>query len=135
MKLPAPGHVYEVRSGRYLGFTAEFEMNMIPGWSLIYAVLDRKAGAVSLDCAGAFVRGGKVNLTFGVAGVTGPQVFRLALFGPGGKELEHCARNIRTPEGKGSHELFIPFNAAPGKYEVRLTHVASGKLVSRAFEL
>jgi|GEM_PF-1038348 len=135
VKLPAPGHVYEVRGGRYLGFTAEFEMKMIPGWSLIYAVLDRKAGAVTLDCAGTFVRGGKVNLAFGVADAAGPQVFRLALFGPGGKELEHCARNIRTPAGKGGYGLFIPFNAAPGKYEVRLTHVASGQRTSRTFAL
>ena len=134
VQIPVKGHVYEIRSGKYLGFTDTFDMNMVPGWSMIYAVLPQAAGAVTLKGPDTVIpRGGKAQFSFVVAGTAGPQVFHFALSGPDGAEIEHCARNFHAAAGRGGHEVFIPLNAAPGVWKAEITHTVSGKRAAVRF--
>ena len=130
VKIPEKGHVYEIRSGKYLGFTDTFEMRILPAWSMFYAVLPRPVKQVTLKAPAAAAPGSKAVFDFAVEGTVGPQVFHFALYGPDGKELEHCARNFSVPAGKGRHTVFFPFNAPRGVWRAEVTHVVSGKKAS-----
>ncbi|MBR4219744.1 MAG: hypothetical protein IKR81_01235, partial [Victivallales bacterium] len=133
VQIPAKGHVYEVRSGKYLGFTDTFQMKMIPGWSMIYAVLSKPVTEVTLTGSNEATCGEKTALHFAATGPEGAQTFHFTLFGPDGKEIERCAQNFRTKANEGEHELFIPFNAPKGRYHAEITHTVSKRKASLDF--
>ena len=130
VNIPEKGHLYEIRSGKYLGFTDTFEMRILPAWSMFYAVLPRPVKQVTLKAPAAAAPGSKAVFDFAAEGTVGPQVFHFALYGPDGRELEHCARNFSVPAGKGRHTVFFPFNAPRGVWRAEVTHVVSGKKAS-----
>ena len=133
VQIPSKGNVYEVRSGKYLGFTDTFPMKMVPGWSMIYAVLSKPVADVTLTGPKEAVCGEKASFCFAATGPEGAQTFHFALFGPDGSEIERCAHNLRTQANQGEYELFIPFNAAKGNYHVEITHTASKRKVTASF--
>ncbi|MBR4675839.1 MAG: beta-galactosidase [Victivallales bacterium] len=133
VQIPAKGHVYEVRSGKYLGFTDTFHMKMIPGWSMIYGVLSKPVADVTLAGSKEASCGEKTVFRFAATGPEGAQTFHLTLCGPDGKEIERCAKNIRTKANEGEHELFIPFNASKGSYHAEITHTVSKRKASVDF--
>ena len=133
VQIPAKGHVYEIRSGKYLGHTDTFEMRILGGWSMMYAVLPQKVGAVSLTGPKETDSGASAKFTFAVENTEGAQTFHFALYGPDGKEIERHAKNIRTLANQGDYALLVPFNAPKGTYRAEITHVASSQKSTMAF--
>ena len=135
VRLPQKGHVYEVRSKRYVGHTDHFKMPLIPQWSMIYAVLPVKAETLKVTLPGAVSAGSSFKASIALSPAKGPQVFRVTLLSPEGKELAQFAKNHRFEGPSGSVDFFMPYNFKKGKYSVKATHIATGKTNSAVFEV
>ena len=134
VKLPQKGHVYEVRSKRYLGLTRSFDMTLVPGWSMIYAVLPYKPNSLKVSAPGTVSRGETLKVRFVLTPSKDMQVFRMTLLDSKGKELKQFSRNLRQ-SGRPSVELFIPYNFNKGTYTVKITHIATGLTGTQSFEV
>ena len=126
VRLPHKGHVYEVRSKRYLGNTATFEMPLVAGWTMIYAVLPVKPEVLKVKAPAGAARGTNFKFDVEVKPAKGAQVFRVLFRNAQGKELTQYSRNVRFAQGAGTLEFFLPRNLEAGKYTVQVLHVATG---------
>ena len=133
--LPRKGHIYEVRSSRYLGYTNTFSMELKPGWSMIYAQVPVKPEVLKVEVPQKVFCGSRFKVKAAITPARGPQVFRLTLHSPEGRELRQFSRNCRWNDPSGEEEFFIPFNLAPGKYTLKVRHILSGLTSVKAFEL
>ena len=125
VKLALKGHVYDVREGKYLGYTDSFKSSILPAWSKIYSIQQKKVNALKLTVPAAVVSGNVVKVNFSAEGAAGSQVFHLELRDPAGKEISLVTKNYHTaPAGSASFQ--IPFNAAKGLWSVEVTHVNTG---------
>ena len=125
VKLASKGHVYDVREGKYLGYTDTFKSSVLPGWSKIYSIQQKKVNALKLTVPAAVTAGNVVKVNFSAEGAAGSQVFHLELRDPAGKEVSLVTKNYYTaPAGSASFQ--IPYNAAKGIWSVEVTHVNTG---------
>ena len=54
------------------------------------------------------------------------QVFNVSVIDPAGKEHRIYRKNFRTPGNSGKYDFQLPWNAAKGKWLIRVTHVNTG---------
>lgn len=126
VKLAAKGHVYDVRKGKYLGFTDTFKSSMLPAWSQIYSIQQKKVSAVQLKAPASVTRGEVVKVTMNASGAAGAQVFHLEVLDPAGKEEKLITKNLYAANGQTDTAFQIPFNAAKGTWRIAVTHVNTG---------
>ena len=133
--LPEAGHVYDVRNKKYLGKTSKWQMLLIPGKSVICGVVPEKFDSLKVQSPAKVAPGETFKVTASVKPAHGPQVFRLTLTGTDGREIGCYSVNFRSGNGTGTREIFIPFNAAKGKYKVTVTHILSNLSSAQEFEV
>ncbi|MBE6384126.1 MAG: hypothetical protein E7048_00515 [Lentisphaerae bacterium] len=134
VKLPRKGHVYDVRSKRYLGLTRSFAMRLVPGWSMIYAVLPFKPESLEVSAPVKVSRGETFKVRFVLMPSKDKQVFRITLHSADGKELKQYSQNLRK-SGRPAVEIFIPHNFPKGQYAVKVVHIATGITGKQNFEV
>jgi hypothetical protein len=135
VKLPEKGHIFEVRSKRYIGHTDSFEMPLIPGWSMIYAVMPVKPEQLKVTLPGTVECGKSFETGITLSPAKGPQVFRVMLFSQDGREMKQFSANYRFEDGSGKVEFFIPHNFKKGKYTVKAVHTATGINGTKSLEI
>ena len=135
VKLDESGHVYDVRNKKYLGETIRWQMNLVPGKSHIYAVVPEKFKSLEVEVPPTAERGRSFRVKTAVAPASGPQVFRLTVTAPDGREMPRYAVNFRSENNSAEKELFFPFNAAKGRYKIRVTHIISSLSCEKQIEL
>lgn len=129
------GHVYDVREGRYLGFTDHVETRMIPGWTRLYSILAERPGDLTAD-GPAHVRAGETaHFAFAAENARGPQVFHVELTDPDGRVPWKFRKNVRTTTGGGDYVFETAFNEKPGRWTAAFVHVNTGRRVTRTFEI
>ncbi|MBQ7696779.1 MAG: hypothetical protein IJT50_16865, partial [Lentisphaeria bacterium] len=126
VKLPVKGHIYEVRSGKYLGYGDTFASFLVPGIANFYAVEKSKVTGLRLSAPPKAAPGATVKVDFTAAGAQGPQVFNVRVTDPKGVTLKLYRKNYRTPGNSGQYTFQIPFNGAPGEWKVQVIHVNTG---------
>ena len=126
VKLPVRGHVYDVRKGKYLGYTDTLAISLIPGDGQIFAIQKGKTANVEVKGPEKAAPGTEVTFSFRAAGAVGPQVFRTEFFAPDGRKVGvyDWTGHFSGPEGKRSFQF--AYNDKPGKWQVKVTHVNSG---------
>jgi len=125
-KLPVKGHIYEIRSGKYLGYGDTFASFLVPGIANFYAVEKSKVTGLRLSAPPKAAPGATVKVDFTAAGAQGPQVFNVRVTDPKGVTLKLYRKNYRTPGNSGQYTFQIPFNGAPGEWKVQVIHVNTG---------
>ena len=85
-----------------------------------------KVNALELKAPSSLKAGAKAEIRFTAKGAVGPQQFNIRLFDPAGKDQRPYRKNLRTANGSGSWDFQIPFNAAKGKWQLRVTHFNTG---------
>ena len=120
--LPRKGHIYDVRTHRYLGFGNTFTYQLHAGGAGLFAVLPEKPGTPALRAPKELVRGDSFGFDVSLPG--GGRVFHCELLDPAGKC--RAQRNLSSPEGKVSGEFQIAFNEPAGRWSLRVNDVASG---------
>ena len=126
VKLARKGHVYDVRQGKYLGFTDTFKSTLLPAWSRIYAVQSKATKAVAVRAVPALEAGQVLELAVSAEGAEGPQVFHLEVTDPAGKRQAVYAKNYRAGGPSAKIRFQLPFNAAKGNWRAEVTQVSTG---------
>ena len=126
VKLAEKGHIYDVREGKYLGFTDTFKSAVLPAWSRIYSIQQEKVTALKVKLPREVKAGEGIEVAFTAAGAKGSQVFHVEIFDPSGREETLCTRNYHTSLGGGHCIYQIPFNGAKGVWRAEVTHVNTG---------
>ena len=126
VKLAEKGHVYDVREGKYLGFTDTFKSAVLPAWSRIYSIQQEKVTALKVKLPREVKAGEGIEVAFTAAGAKGSQVFHVEIFDPSGREETLYTRNYHTSLGGGHCIYQIPFNGAKGVWRAEVTHVNTG---------
>ena len=126
VKLARKGHVYDVRQGKYLGYTDTFKSALLPAWSRFYAVQSKATKAVRVSAVSALEAGQVLELAVTAEGAEGPQVFHLEVTDPAGLRQAVYAKNYRSEGPSAKIRFQLPFNAAKGKWRAEVTQVSTG---------
>ncbi|NLO06370.1 MAG: hypothetical protein GX131_11150 [candidate division WS1 bacterium] len=123
--LPTAGHVWEVRSGRYLGQGASVTDAIEPGVARLYAVLP-ESPELEVDAPASVMRGETLQLRLS-SNLDGGYPVRVELCGPDGQPREwHDGVHFAAAEGT-EVRLPLALNAETGAWTVRLTEVITGE--------
>ncbi len=130
LKFRKSGHVYELRSGRYLGLTDSVSGRLEHPEPLIYALLPYKVDALDLDAKAEYARGERVRVRITlftrekVAFVN--HVLRCRLYGPDTLERTSVRQNIVTKTGKATFAFDLAWNEMAGDWRTVVRDVATG---------
>ena len=139
-RLGGKGHVYDVREGRYLGYTDEIRTSVLPGWTRLYSILQEKPGALSLDGPAVVRAGETAHFAFAAGNASVMKIVQRAsrvseFADPDGRTPWRFFRNVRTLEGGGSYALETAFNEKPGRWTATVVHVNTGARRTMEFEI
>ncbi len=115
---PAAGHIYEMRSGSYLGKGAKIEFGLAPTDAPIFAVLPYKVADLKLA-----ISQGKASAELDAAGDLGEHVFRFEILGADGVALLDRGENVVASGGKGE---WSPGGEFPAGGKISCRDVATG---------
>ena len=135
VKLREKGHVYDVRSGAYLGHTASFKTSLLPAYSRIYSIQTSATKAVGVKAPAALNAGDVMKLGFTAEGASGPQVFHVEVLDPAGRAQALYAKNCHTSGNSGELRFQLPFNAPKGVWTAAVRHVNTGLKRLHKFEV
>jgi hypothetical protein len=126
-RLPQARHVYDVRTGRYLGHTDRIRDSLQSAEAKLYALLPYKVTAMKLTANDRFERGKALHMTAAlqIDDAAQEHVFSVRVYDPTGRELYYHARNLVAPDGKVSFVIPVELNPV-GPFKVVVTDVASG---------
>jgi|GEM_PF-3265522 len=129
IKLPRISHLYDMRNGKYMGFTDHCD-RAIDYQAQALAMSAYRVKSVDIQApktarAGEALRIG-VSVMCDAGHVTGTHVLHMTVRGPDGGERKWYAQNVLAP--KGIANLNIPFaiNDARGRYTIRVRDCMSG---------
>ena len=125
VKLPVSGVIYDVRTGKMLGKGNTFSVKAPFGYGQLFSVLPAEVKAPVVKAPAQVKAGVPVTVTVSAPGAQGPTVYRLEVRDPATEELRFYAKNTRFATPEGSFTFQLPFNAAPGKWQISCIHVAS----------
>jgi len=129
VKLKEARHVYDMRTGEYLGeadtFTTKLDYR-----AKLYACLPYRVGGLDVVLAGEARRGqaARVKVSLKTEGETAAadHVFRIRLLDGAGKEIDGFSRNRTSRSGRLEEEIFLPYNLPAGVYRLAVRDIISG---------
>ena len=127
MTLPRKGHIYNVRTKKYMGYGNTFKYRLHSGGADLFAVLKKVACAPASAAPAEAARGSVVK--FQLSNPGSGRVFYCELTDPAGKVRYSCA--LSAPDGKAEGAFQIAFNDPAGKWTFRFSDAASGAQMTR----
>ena len=118
--------MYEVREGKYLGFTDTVTRNLELPWML--ALMPAKTTELSVSAPGQMIAGEDLKGTFKMTfseGPACPHVVRVDVYDPDGKWLEYYRTLVETSDGSGTFTIPLAINEKPGQYKLLVTDAAT----------
>jgi hypothetical protein len=135
LRLPQKPHVYDVRTGKYLGEKDFIEADILPGGCAMYALLPYQVQSVKVQCENAQAgKPCKVECEIGGAG-KGSQLLHVEVTTPSNTPAPHYSRNVVAENGRASFAIPFAFNDPAGDWKVEVCDVASGVKGSAAIQL
>ncbi|MBR2374425.1 MAG: beta-galactosidase trimerization domain-containing protein [Lentisphaeria bacterium] len=133
VKLPVKGHIYDVRSKKYIGYGNSFQYRLFPGGAGVYAVLRSKPGKLSVSAPAKAALMGEISFKVSLPG--GGRVFNCELFDPSG--VLRYSRTLAAPEGKaaGAFQLSANKDKAGKNWTLKVTDTASGVWAKHNFDV
>ena len=128
-----PAHVYDVRSGKYLGKKKEIPINVTQSSELVhlFALEKSPVTAIQIQPGGSFALG--KTLTFQLAirflrptQALSDRLVRIDLTDPQGKSVRHYRTFVTLDGTDGNFEIPFAENDLPGRWTVTATDVATG---------
>jgi|GEM_PF-2526496 len=129
LRLSAPAHCYDVRTGRYLGHGAEVPFTVRPGHPDLFALLPYRVASVAVELPARAEAGGTLEAAVRLqtdGGAPGEHVVQLALVAPDGTVAPADRFDVRTREGVGRIRFSLPANAQPGRWQVEVRDAVTG---------
>ena len=132
---PVKGHLYEMRSGRYLGFGNTCTLKVRSGDPALISILKDKVTGVKITLPAAWKRGESRKVAVSVGGGSGNHVLRIGIRRPGKTAPLLYAWNAYVPAGKSTFDFQFALNDVPGKWELVVRDIDSGVTGSAVIEL
>jgi len=124
-----PGHVYDVRRGKYLGRSKKVAVAVPRAGAAVYASLPYKVESIEVTTLDAVRRGRRLPLSVSVnakGASAGTHVVHVE-FGQIGKPgLRHYAQDVVCQGGQGATFIPLALNEQPGIYTLSVRDVLSG---------
>lgn len=130
-------HVYDVRSGKYLGETGTAKAQLTPGVAQMYALLPYRVEKLTVSAPATVKAGGAVAYAAKLAakGQPAEHVLRVEVVGPDGQERAWYGANVVTDQAEGKGALTLALDDAPGTWKLTVTDVATGVEGTASFKV
>ncbi|MBE6404586.1 MAG: hypothetical protein E7040_01030 [Lentisphaerae bacterium] len=128
LTLPGKSHLYNVRTGKYYGYTAVCTLDMIPAKAVMLSSLPYKVTGLTLNSAKSVKPGSAVKVAVSLktsSGAAGHHVFHLTVKTPSGEFPWFFRQTKETANGKAVFEVPFALNAAEGTYEITIKDAAT----------
>jgi beta-galactosidase len=122
-------YVYNVRSGKYLGFFDKARITLHSARATVMAFSPYKITGMKIDPSGVSVRQGRilnVSMSLNANQKASDHVFHLSVFNPIGKENREYSKNVVASNGRCKASIPFSLNDTRGKWTVRVTDITSG---------
>ena len=128
-ELPEPGHIYDVRERKYLGFIREGEVPLGACMAKLIAALPYKIEGVALESA--VKRRPLRALTYEIRILASSKekavhAVNLQVFDPTGMAVKVYSGPILIRDGQGRGEIVLALDDPPGKWTLKATEAVSG---------
>ncbi len=128
--LPATGHVYDVRQGKYAGRTDAIKMTLTEGEPAILALLPDKVEKIAAAFDKTTVKPGTV-LLLSMSNATPAakaqrRVYHVEVMDPKGALVLVHTMNVNAPKGSATVAVPLALDAAAGEWKCAVTDAASG---------
>ena len=135
---PAKGHVYNLRTGKYLGFTDNVTCAVPNADAVVFGVYPAKVTALDVKVP-ARVRAGKdlaAKISLAVkGGKTGKRVYHVEVINPSGKARFFMKRNLVSDNGKADFVFRMADNDPEGIWTLKVTDVLTAVSTEKKFTL
>ena len=131
VKLPVKGHIYDLRKGKYLGYSDKLKVFLIPANGEFFSVMKEKVTKVTLTAPQKVKAGSPVKFSARALTLSGRSagevVYHWEFISPSGKEYDRYTGNILSDaKGEMQHQFQSAFNDEKGKWHLKVTCVNSG---------
>jgi len=133
--LDADGYVYDIRRGQFAGKRDSVEFTLDPYEPVVYALLPAAARDLHVAAPGLVSSGGTAQVSFSTDPSAATSVLHVEVTDPSGNVAAHYSGNFFGAEGRGGIQVPFAVNDAPGKWEVRVRDVLTGKTARRTIEV
>ncbi len=129
VKLPRKSHLYNMRSGKYLGFTDTLDTD-ISYEAQLYGMMPYRVSSLNIEGPGAVKSGGETSFRISVISEDNAapslHVFRVELTDPAGEKLPWYAANVKAEKGSAVYIINWALNEKPGRYTIQAKDIATG---------
>ena len=130
LALDEAAHIYEARSGRYLGKTDRITDHAPRGMARVFAALPYHVVAVEMRGSASAQCGEPFRVEIAArrpgSGTLETHLFHLSVAGPDGKERRWYAKNVVGLNGRAPVEIPFAHNDPPGNWQLTATDVMTG---------
>jgi len=138
INLPKKYNIYNVREGKYLGYTDEIKTEIEPADAIVYALLPYKVEDIVLTIPKDIKQGDilEYGINIKTSGEKPEQhIYHLSIISPEGKEIKHYTDNLKAEKGNVSGKIQLALNEVVGEYKIRVKDIATGKEIEKPFRI
>jgi Beta-galactosidase len=133
--LEAGAYLYDVRKGQFAGKQNTVEFTLDPYEPVVYAILPSAARDLQLAVPGIASPGSTAQVSFSTDSTAATSVFHVEVTDPSGNAAAHYSGNFFGAEGRGGIQIPFAVNDAPGKWELRVRDILTGKTARNTVEV
>ena len=137
IKLPGQGHVYDVRTGKYLGYASAVSHTLGTGEPAVFALMPERISEPVLKLDKSVVAAGepiKLNVTLpGGEGLHTAAV--VDVYDPNGKKNDVYSTRMDINDASGSQGWNLALDDMKGTWSIRLRETISGQNAVAEFEI
>jgi len=138
LKLPGEFHIYNMRSGEYMGFSTEVEVTVPVYEPVILALTPYRVNGLTVWVNRQLKPGEKAYVKASVSRTPenlNDVVFRLEVYNPEGKIVDYYSGNYIAIEGKAEITIPLALNDPEGAWKVKVKDVETGVEAEATFNL
>jgi len=136
VQLPKSGHLYEVKSGKYLGVGDKAQVSLLSSGSVLIAILPYEVeGIAATSTSGKRGDALTVSASVKTAGRPGRHVLHIEVLDPAGNLCRAYTRNVVAENGRWEGTLPTALNDPVGRWTVRIREVVSDTETVARFSL
>ena len=134
LRFAAPGHVYDVRAQKYLGFADRVSSTVPFAEAQVYAVLKAKIEGIDVACES---KAGMLSADFAIRSddVSPAYVLHVDVIPPSGECPVHFQRNLATKAGRAHLDFPLALNDETGAWTIRVVEPLTGVSAKRTLNL
>lgn len=140
LQFGAKKHVYDMRKGKYAGFTDTAGTEIAPGDTCMFSLLDYAVEGIAIETADRLERGGG-SLRVGIKIISGKpegeydNVLAVNVFDPAGEYQWMLSENVTVAGSTFAKSFKVPYNAPAGLWKISVRDAASGVTAEKAFHV